>query len=159
MRSLLKSILPSDKPDSSSLSYRQKVARDSISQASKLVADHATEGASPESTFISSQLPPLDVARRPNQPASLVDVINRDAFTVARHLIAETPDARGRIAVLNLASDALRAGGWEFSLSRTQVGLKLTLNERALISTRRRLYVTRLLFTLLSKKSTIHGQM
>jgi len=31
------------------------------------------------------------------------------------------PDTEGKVAVLNLASDELRAGGWEVSLATTQV--------------------------------------
>lgn len=74
-----------------------------------------------ESIFHAKQLPtlePIDISKE-KRP---VHVINSDAFTVARELLDKYPDAKGSIAVLNLASDEVPGGGWLYSLSRTQAG-------------------------------------
>ncbi|KAF5376198.1 hypothetical protein D9757_009324 [Collybiopsis confluens] len=81
-----------------------------------IIAEHASDGASPASEFIDGQLPPLNVHERPySEPQkNLVEVINGDTFLVARELMdAAVDDANGRVAVLNLASDQHPGGGWE----------------------------------------------
>ena len=44
-----------------------------------------------------------------------------DAFTAARELLKEDPGKKGKVAVLNLASDIYRAGNWIQTLSKMQV--------------------------------------
>jgi len=53
-------------------------------------------------------------------PPTQVRIINDDAFTIARDIIKKDPSAQGHVAVLNLASDIRRAGGWIRTLSQTQ---------------------------------------
>ncbi|KAJ3996155.1 hypothetical protein F5050DRAFT_1808013 [Lentinula boryana] len=105
------------------LQQRRAVCQDTIARSATITTEHAAQGATLDSTFISEQLPPLpstlsgaDV----HSPKPLL-IINSDSFTVARNLIEEDPDnATGRIAVLNLASDQRPGGGWDMSLSKTQ---------------------------------------
>ncbi|RXW24393.1 hypothetical protein EST38_g1493 [Candolleomyces aberdarensis] len=112
----------SDTPRSAtaSLSQRKAIAEDTIARMKGVIKQHAREGATSSSTFIRDQLEPLDPSKSPNAPSSLIEVINSDAFTIARRLISEVPEAKGNTAVLNLASDEHPAGGWLFSLSKTQ---------------------------------------
>ncbi|KAF8887069.1 hypothetical protein CPB85DRAFT_1170372, partial [Mucidula mucida] len=69
------------------------------------------------------QLPALDAELCPGHASSAVEIINTDAFALARRIVAQktTGTASGNIAVLNLASDIHRADGWVGSLTRTQV--------------------------------------
>ncbi|KAJ7148721.1 hypothetical protein C8R43DRAFT_1008529 [Mycena crocata] len=85
-----------------------------------IVAEHKQQGASAESVFHPDQLPALDRASCPNlgQPTAAVEIINSDAFTVARNIL--TTDPAGTVAVLNLASDILPAGPWLQTLTTTQ---------------------------------------
>ncbi|KIK66649.1 hypothetical protein GYMLUDRAFT_37800 [Collybiopsis luxurians FD-317 M1] len=81
-----------------------------------VTAEHASEGASSLSKFIDGQLPPLDASKRPyNEPKRMpVEVFNGDTFVIARELMdAAGEDAKGKTAVLNLASDEHPGGGWE----------------------------------------------
>jgi hypothetical protein len=102
---------------------RYKIAQDTVKRTPAIV--QSVPGASLESTFFAEQipeesLPPLDpdsLAR----PAVKVEVINCDSFTAARNIIKELPDAEGKTAVLNLASDIEPGGGWIETLLRTQV--------------------------------------
>ncbi|EAU90008.2 hypothetical protein CC1G_05924 [Coprinopsis cinerea okayama7 len=110
------------------LAQRQRVAQDTIKRSPQIIAEHASAGgnegplrsATADSTFISEQLPSLDQSKCPNAPESQVQLVNSDAFTAARRLIEEVPEAHGSVAVLNLASDVYRAGGWVQTLSKTQ---------------------------------------
>ncbi|KAF9020739.1 hypothetical protein BDZ89DRAFT_1072044 [Hymenopellis radicata] len=127
MTSLLRHFFPTDvahNGDSNSWKFRYKIAKDTISRSEALVAQHAPDGASIESQFISEQLPALDaeLCPLPGHTSSPVEIVNADAFALARRIIAQdmTGTAKGNIAVLNLASDIVRAGGWEGSLTRTQ---------------------------------------
>jgi len=100
---------------------RGQIAEDTIARAAEIIAQHASEGATADSTFISDQLDELDPSQSPNAPQTAVEVINSDSFAVARKIIEGEAQAKGRTAVLNLASDIRVAGGWRYSLSRTQV--------------------------------------
>jgi len=102
------------------MSERQKIAKDTIARSELVTQEHLDQGASADSTFIAEQLPPLDGSNKPSCPPSEISVVNADAFTVARNTISKDPGARGRTAVQNLASDEVRAGGWEHTLWTTQ---------------------------------------
>ena len=110
-------------PGTATLAQRKALAEDTIARMKDVIKKHASEGATSSSTFIPDQLEPLDPSKCPNAPRSLVEVVNSDAFTLARRLLSEIPEAKGKTAVLNLASDEHPAGGWLFSLSKTQVSI------------------------------------
>jgi len=95
------------------------VAEDTISRTPGIIA--ATPGASADSTFHAHQLPPLTKDACPNLPPFTVRIEGLDAFTTARKYIQIDPTIRGKVAVLNLASDLYRAGGWRDTLCKTQV--------------------------------------
>lgn len=97
---------------------RQAIADDTLSRTQAVL--EAMPSGSLDSTFIEEQLPPLHKDRSPNHPPTLIKVINSDSFAAARNIVRETPEAQDKIAVLNLASDEHRAGGWIHTLSRTQ---------------------------------------
>jgi hypothetical protein len=108
------------------LGQRKELANDTIARSASIVA--STPGASSSSTFISLQdLAPLDTTQSPAFGETGVEIVNADAFTVARSIAAREgkADAEGKIAVLNLASDEYPGGGWLYSLSKTQVGRNL----------------------------------
>lgn len=111
------------------ISQRQTVALDTIARSNVITSECAAQGASDASTFIADQLPVLDPLNRPNpnQPPFEITVINSDSFAAARAVMNGDPQARGKTAVLNLASDEVRAGGWEASLWTTQVSHPLSL--------------------------------
>ncbi|KAJ6621475.1 hypothetical protein B0H10DRAFT_2215121 [Mycena sp. CBHHK59/15] len=98
---------------------RQNIARDTIRRTPDIIEEFASEGASSDSTFFANQLPAIGSSSSKNPPVE-INVINSDSFTAARDIIAKNPEARGKTAVLNLASDELPAGGWTESFSRTQ---------------------------------------
>lgn len=105
---------------SSTFAGRVKIAQDTIARTPEVIA--ATAGASDRSHFIKEQLPPLDVSHCPSPGSSTtVRVVGTDSFTAARDIMRKDPTAHGKTAVLNLASDEVRAGGWAYSYSRTQV--------------------------------------
>ena len=95
------------------------IAEDTISRTPAIIA--ATPGASADSTFHAHQLPPLTKDACPNFPPFTVRIEGLDAFTTARKYIQIDPTIRGKVAVLNLASDLYRAGGWRDTLCKTQV--------------------------------------
>ncbi|KAF7298773.1 hypothetical protein MIND_00824900 [Mycena indigotica] len=97
---------------------RRRLARDTIDRSPSIVADHKHQGASADSTFINSQLPPLDPLPDNLKSAHPVEIVNSDAFTLSRKLLADDP--KGKVAVLNLASDILPAGPWLQLLTTTQ---------------------------------------
>jgi hypothetical protein len=110
-------------PTTANIAGRKLIADDTLARAKRIIKDHASEGATSSSAFIDGQLDPLaqiDTSKG-EASASAVEVVNCDAFTVARKLIAEEPGAKGKTTVLNLASDEAPAGGWLISLSKTQV--------------------------------------
>jgi len=94
------------------------VAEDTISRTPEIIA--ATPGASADSTFHARQLPPLNKDACPSFPPFTVRIEGLDSFTTARKLIQLDPTIRGKVAVLNLASDMYRAGGWRDTLCKTQ---------------------------------------
>ncbi|KAJ2917124.1 hypothetical protein MD484_g3315, partial [Candolleomyces efflorescens] len=99
---------------------RKSIADDTLARTESIIAEHTSEGATLDSTFISQQLPPLNQDQCPKNPPTRVGIYNSDSFTLARHIIGEEPSAKGKTAVLNLASDIYRAGGWLTSLATTQ---------------------------------------
>ena len=94
-------------------------AENTISRTLGIIA--ATPGASADSTFHHRQLPPLNKDDCPNFPPFTVRIEGLDAFTTARKYIRRDPTIRGKVAILNLASDEYRAGGWTDTLCKTQV--------------------------------------
>jgi hypothetical protein len=98
------------------------IAEDTISRTPEIIA--ATPGASADSTFQDRQLPPLNKDNCPNFPPFTVRIEGLDAFTTARKYIQRDPTIRGKVAVLNLASDKYRAGGWRETLCKTQVSMR-----------------------------------
>lgn len=98
---------------------RQPIAQDTLERTEAVIKECVADGATEDSTFYSEQLSPL-LPLLENKVKRPVLVVNSDAFTAARKLFNEHQDAKGSVAVLNLASDERRAGGWLHSLSRTQ---------------------------------------
>jgi hypothetical protein len=114
--------LDSSNSPATSRQGRRLIAQDTLKRTKVVIKEYAAEGATNNSTFYSKQLyrlepPNKDAARKP------VIVVNSDAYTTARKIFEEHTDAKGSVAVLNLASDEHPAGGWLQSLSRTQVGI------------------------------------
>jgi len=99
-------------------SEREKIARNTISQTGAITAE--TPGASLDSTFIPEQLPPLHDLPCPGITDTDLEIVNLDSFSAARNILAKDKDAEGKVAVLNLASDEERGGGWIYSLGTTQ---------------------------------------
>ena len=97
----------------------ETIAEDTISRTPEIIA--ATPGASAESTFHDRQLPPLNKDDCPNFPPFTVRIEGLDSFATARGCVRQDPSIRGKVAVLNLASDEYRAGGWRTTLCKTQV--------------------------------------
>ena len=136
-------------------------AEDTISRTPEIIA--ATPGASADSTFIAHQLPPLDKGACPNLPPFTVRIEGLDAFTTARKYIRQDPTMRGKVAVLNLASDLYRAGGWRETLCKTQVRrmspLYSGVTELSIPDdNRKRHYATLPHCTLPSRKNTTPGK-
>ena len=105
---------------------RRKIALDTLARTDPIIA--STPGASNEGRFVAPPsdaadyrvpLPPLDPMACPQHPSTTVTVDGRDSFVCARDILRATPTAK--VAVLNLASDERRAGGWLEYLTRTQV--------------------------------------
>ncbi|EEB99947.1 hypothetical protein MPER_00240 [Moniliophthora perniciosa FA553] len=108
-----------------SLPRRHAISKDTIARSEAITAEYASQGATLDSTFIKDQLPPLDPTSCPNHPSSLVEIVNSDSFTAARNIIKRFPEAaNSKVGVLNLASDELPGGGWDMTLSKTQVSRK-----------------------------------
>ncbi|KAJ7198850.1 hypothetical protein GGX14DRAFT_665440 [Mycena pura] len=99
---------------------RRGIAKNTIDRSPAIVAEHKDRGASVDSVFINGQLPTLDPKScpTPDHVSSPVEIINSDAFTLARKLLAADPTAK--VAVLNLASDVLPAGPWLRAMTTTQ---------------------------------------
>ncbi|TFK68744.1 hypothetical protein BDN72DRAFT_841434 [Pluteus cervinus] len=102
--------------------HRKQICIDTVARSPDVIAEHVSEGATADSVFIHEQLPHLDPSACPKvtPKGATIQVINSDAYTVALKLLDEDPDVAGKVAVLNLASDELQGGGWEWSLSTTQ---------------------------------------
>ncbi|KAJ7772960.1 hypothetical protein DFH07DRAFT_866126 [Mycena maculata] len=104
---------------------RESLAYDTINRSPNIVDEYNANAtkehtASKGSTFHKEQLPTLDQVACPNREhiPTAVEVINSDAFSVARNIMASDP-AR-KVAVLNLASDLLPAGPWLQDMTTTQ---------------------------------------
>lgn len=95
---------------------RRMICEDTIARSASIVTE--TPGGSLESVFIPSQLPPLDNQHSsfPNLTLNPIRIHNSDAFELARKITS----TKGKIGVLNLASDIEPGGGWRYSLSKTQ---------------------------------------
>ncbi|KAJ3981121.1 hypothetical protein F5890DRAFT_589279 [Lentinula detonsa] len=96
---------------------RLSLIQDNKRVFASITSEHIPEGASPLSRFIPEQLPPLNESDRPYKDSAhktKVQVINGDSLVIARELMDDIgDDARGKTAVLNLASDEHPGGGWE----------------------------------------------
>lgn len=108
------------------IASRRKACEDTIRRTPAIAASAAGEGGS---TFISTQLPPLDKSHKSNPGFTRkpIEVHNSDAFALARALGSLEPELRstygsahGKVGVLNLASDREPGGGWRYTLSKTQ---------------------------------------
>ncbi|KAK3203265.1 hypothetical protein GRF29_112g751347 [Pseudopithomyces chartarum] len=95
---------------------RRKICEDTISRSAFIASE--TPGGSLESSFISSQLPPLDHRHSsfPDLTLNPIKIYDSDAFELARKITS----SKGKIGVLNLASDIEPGGGWRYTLSKTQ---------------------------------------
>jgi hypothetical protein len=139
------------------------IAEDTIARTPGIIA--ATPGASADSTFHKRQLLPLSKDACPNFPPLTVQIEGLDSFTTTRKCIQRDPTIRGKVAVLNLASDIYRAGGWRNTLCKTQVrGMSSPLfpgtitTELSVLDNRKRHCATPPLCTSPSRKNTILGQ-
>lgn len=106
-----------------SWSQRRKIAEDTLARVEAIL--HEVREGSIDSVFIEAQLPALPPLDTTNVTHTKIRVVNCDSFTLAREIINRVDDAKGKTAVLNLASDEIRAGGWIYSLSVTQVLMSL----------------------------------
>lgn len=100
---------------------RKKISEDTVDRSQDIIKEHVEEGASDSSTFYGDQLE--ECAMRSDGvkfPPSAVEVVNADAFTLARKIVFENPEAKGNVCVLNLASDQFPGGGWLWTLCTTQ---------------------------------------
>lgn len=97
---------------------RREIALDTLRRTQDVIS--STPGASDRSFFINDQLPSLDPTKCPRLQSTKVHVVGTDSYTAAREIIRGFPEAIGKTAVLNLASDEKRAGGWMESFTRTQ---------------------------------------
>ncbi|KAK7191458.1 hypothetical protein DPSP01_002941 [Paraphaeosphaeria sporulosa] len=98
------------------LATRRKICEDTILRSASITEE--TPGASLKSEFISSQLPLLDNQHPafPSLTLKPIKIHNSDAFELARKLYP----SKGKVGVLNLASDIQPGGGWRYTLSKTQ---------------------------------------
>ncbi|KAH8825427.1 hypothetical protein DL96DRAFT_184721 [Flagelloscypha sp. PMI_526] len=101
----------------------ETIGQDSISRSEAIVAEHTADGASSDGIFLRDQdLPALEETQRPvldGEPQA-VEVVNEDSFKAARVIMNDLPESRGKVAVLNLASDILPAGPWLSVWTKTQ---------------------------------------
>ncbi|KAJ7621056.1 hypothetical protein FB45DRAFT_1032322 [Roridomyces roridus] len=74
-------------------SWLKKLAKDTISRSAGIVAEHAAQGATTDSVLVKDQLPQLDQAACPNHSPSAVEIVNLDAFSLARRVLAGEPRA------------------------------------------------------------------
>lgn len=107
------------------LEDRRKICRSTISLSPAIIAKESASGASDDSDFIASQIDPLSHSSCPSLKLNPIQVLDGDSLTIARNLARTVPQgstdsAPRRVAVLNLASDELPGGGWEFSIATTQ---------------------------------------
>ncbi|EEB94249.1 hypothetical protein MPER_06965 [Moniliophthora perniciosa FA553] len=116
-----------------SLPERQAISKDTIARSESITEEHASQGATLDSTFVNDQLPRLDPSSCPNHPPSPVEFVTLDTFTATRNIIKQFPEAaNNKVGVLNLASDELPGGGWNMVFKLTQVKCWLTSIETCL---------------------------
>jgi uncharacterized protein (TIGR02452 family) len=116
------------------IASRRKACEDTLKRTPTIAASATAEGGKAlDSTFIPTQLPPLDKSN-PLYPGLIrrpIKVHDSDAFALARALspapttIPHTTHeggvlGHGKVGVLNLASDREPGGGWRYTLSKTQ---------------------------------------
>ena len=103
------------------LATRRKICEDTIKRSESITTN--TPGASLSSSLIDlttyPELSPLDPSF-PDLSLNTVSVVDSDTFACARDILAASPNLKGKIAVLNLASDEEPGGGWRYTLSATQ---------------------------------------
>ncbi|KAF3048384.1 hypothetical protein E8E12_011750 [Didymella heteroderae] len=115
------------------IASRRKACEDTLKRIPSVAASATDEGGSPlDSAFIPAQLPPLDKSNPlyPGLTRRSIEVHDSDAFALARTLDVPVLDPgsthdseglrRGKVGVLNLASDREPGGGWRYTLSKTQ---------------------------------------
>ncbi|KAJ4983297.1 mitochondrial chaperone BCS1 [Stagonosporopsis vannaccii] len=115
------------------IASRRRACEDTVKRTPAIAALVAAEVGEPlESTFISAQLPPLNKSdsQYPGLIRRPIEVHDSDAFALARILDSTVPSpetspsssgpSRGKVGVLNLASDREPGGGWRYTLSKTQ---------------------------------------
>lgn len=117
------------------IATRRRICEDTIARSHDIAT--STPGGSPSSHFIAEQLPPLSSSSLtfPNFPASATQILDTDAFAIARILVTSLPSGTGnassasaspkaaqcrKVGVLNLASDEVPGGGWRLTLTSTQ---------------------------------------
>lgn len=106
------------------LAALRRICEDTISRSNEIAND--TKGGSLSSSFIPAQLSALSKASVgfPKLERRPVEILDSDSFAAARTLVRaklnDTGENEHKIAVMNLASDEEPAGGWRYTLSRTQ---------------------------------------
>lgn len=101
------------------LATRRKICEETIACAERITRE--TPGATLEGQFIPCQLPHLStIGQCPKLKRRPILVLDSDSFGTARSLLDSTPSQKGKLAVLNLASNEYPAGGWRWTLSSTQ---------------------------------------
>lgn len=114
------------------IASRRKACEDTLRRTPAIAASVTASSGDPlNSTFVPSQLPPLEKSN-PLYPALIrrpITVHDSDAFALARtfnSLISSSltaqpkPPSQSKVGVLNLASDREPGGGWRYTLSKTQ---------------------------------------
>jgi len=109
---------------------RAEIAQDTVARSEAITREHAEEGATTDSTFITEDLLTKELQteisagnlkKLDSKSREPVRIINGDSFTVARSIMDEFPEeSKGKVAVLNLASDEMPGGGWIETLYTTQ---------------------------------------
>ena len=102
-----------------SYTQRRNIMEDTLSRVETIL--HEVPEGSLESAFVPKQPPSLLPIPETERATTTIRVVNSDTFTLAREIMNRTEAAKGRTAVLNLASDSHRAGAWVQILSTTQV--------------------------------------
>jgi len=97
----------------------QIVAKDIISRAPEIIA--ATQGASADSIFHNHQLPPLNKEARRGFPPFAVRIEGLDRIHDRWEVSPAGSHGMREIAVLNLASNQYRTGGWRDTFCKIQV--------------------------------------
>ncbi|KAJ9611367.1 hypothetical protein H2200_004551 [Cladophialophora chaetospira] len=99
---------------------RVVTAEDTLAKVPEVLRAMQVTHTQPRSVFYSTQLPPLDAGINPGHIRPNVKVLFGDTTVLARQLLGDRPDYRGKLAVLNCASDAELAGRWRHRYGTTQ---------------------------------------